>query len=92
MQPTTTFAMEVESQPLLLEYDEKLGSFMYAQRPKKNSRLRSWAMAITTHSIVAVVVLFAVASFSKADCHRQKLCNAESRPELYCMFEAGRYA
>ena len=34
MQPTTKFAKEVDSQPLLLEDDEKLGSLMYAQRPK----------------------------------------------------------
>ena len=65
---------------------------MYAQRPKKNSGLRSWVMAITTHSIVAIVVLFAVGFSSKAGFHNHKPWNVESRPELYCMFEDGRYA
>lgn len=83
--------MEIEAERLLIEEDEKLGSLMYAQRSKKKSRLRSWVIAITTHSIVALVVLFAVAFSSKAGIHHHKLWNAEYRPELYSMFD-GCYA
>lgn len=79
--------MEVEAQPLLIEDDEKLGSLMYAQRSKQASRLPSWAVAIMTHGLVALLVLFAVVFFPLAgsiSCH--KLGNARARPTLYCMF------
>lgn len=80
--------MEVEAQPLLIEEDEKLGSLMYAQRPKKDSRLRSWVVAILTHGFVALLVLLAVIFSPVAGfIPYHELSNAKARPTLYCMFE-----
>ena len=81
--------MEVEAQPLLIEDDEKLGSLMYDQGSRRKSRLWPWITAITTHCLVAIVVLLAVALSSEAGFQNYKLWNAESRPEPYCMFENG---
>lgn len=81
--------MEVEAQPLLLEDDdEKLTGLTFAPRStteRKHSRLRSWAVAITTHASVALLVLLAVTTFSPV----AELWNAaaRARPTLYCMFE-----
>ena len=78
--------MEVEAQPLLIEDDEKLCCPMETQRSKKLSRLRSWVVAITTHTVVALLVLVAAVPLLKVDVSSStKLGDSKARPMLYCM-------
>lgn len=88
VRPATKSAMETEAQPLLLEDDEKPDKLMYPQRSKKISRLRSWAVLITTHGVVALLVLLAVTLSPMADLvsHRE-LWNARARPTIYCKLD-----
>lgn len=80
--------MEVEAQPLLIEDNEKLGSLIYAEPIKMDSRLRSWAVPITTHSFVALLVLIAVVFSPIPDLFaHQELRHTEFRPTLYCMLK-----
>ena len=80
--------MEVEARPFLIGDDEKLGSLMYARRSKKESRLRSWALAIMTHGFVALLVLLAmIVSPMAGFMSRHELWNGKARPTLYCMFK-----
>lgn len=83
--------MEVEAQPLLIDDDEKLGSLMHTQRSRiKGSRLRSWAVPIMTHGLVALLVLLAVLFSPLAgSISYHELWNAKARPSLYCRFEDG---
>ena len=78
--------MEIEAHPLLHEDDKKAGS-LDAQRSKKDSRLRSWAVAIMTHGLVALLVLLAVIITPTAGfVSYHDLWNAKVRSKLYCTF------
>ena len=84
--------MAVEAQPLLINDDEKFGSLMHTERSRtKGSRLRSWAVPIVTHGLVALLVLLAVGFSPLAGfISYHELWNVKARPSLYCIFEDGR--
>ena len=83
--------MEVEAEPLLIDDDEKLGSLVHTRRSRtKGSRLRSWAVPIMTHGLVALLVFLAVVFSPLAGIMSyHELWNGKARTSLYCRFEYG---
>ena len=84
--------MEVEEQPLLIDDDEKLSRSMQTHCSRtKGSRLRSWALPMITHGLVALLVLLAVIFSPLASLTSfHELWKDKTKPSLHCMFEGGR--
>ena len=84
-EPAIMSDTEIEAQPLLIE-DEKLSRTMDIKHSKKPSRLRSWAMTVMTHTIVALLVVMAVVPSLKSEClSPTNIKKSGAQSTLYCM-------